>query len=313
MKLLGFVAALSAVGLVFLFATAPAEEMGGKRLSVGGMNANIIGSSAAPLFLLCLFLLLRPQKTLHRGIHFTTAIILLSIVMATGSRGSFIMAALGSIFIMRPVLKKNMFMATFFILIPIVVYYLFTETLSGSDASPTSGFDRITSSDEGTRSADTRAPVWNWAMKRFYESPLIGVGWMHFGNNSANVHSVYILILAECGLVGAYFFFLVLIKIPTTFLSHLQSTEHHSISYDLTFFAGGILAAHLVHGMVESSTLFGSTVNCAFFGFGVGILDRVLDLDTSAPTPADEQQDNLHPWAFQRQSNEGIVHRKSSQ
>lgn len=300
LRLLGFVAAFSSLGLLYMVATAPAEELGGKRLTIGGMNANIIGASAAPLFLLCLFLLLRPQKMLHRGIHFSTAIVLLSIIMATGSRGSFMMVALGSIFIMRPVLKKNMFMATFIILIPVVVYYLFTETLSGSQAPTTSGFERITSTEDGTRSADTRAPVWDWAMKRFKKSPVIGVGWIHFGNNSANVHSVYILILAECGLIGALLFFLVLIKLPSTFLSHLQITEDHSASYDLTFFAGGVLAAHLLHGMVESSTLFGSTVNCLFFGLGIGILDRVLELDSSQPV-LEEKQENLHPWAFQRQ------------
>jgi O-antigen ligase len=137
-------------------------------------------------------------------------------------------------------------------------------------------------------------------MKRFKKSPVIGVGWIHFGNNSANVHSVYILILAECGLIGALLFFLVLIKLPSTFLSHLQITEDHSASYDLTFFAGGVLAAHLLHGMVESSTLFGSTVNCLFFGLGIGILDRVLELDSSQPV-LEEKQENLHPWAFQRQ------------
>jgi O-antigen ligase len=307
LRLLGFVAAFSSLGLLYMVATAPAEELGEKRLTIGGMNANIIGASAAPLFLLCLFLLLRPQKALHRGIHFSTAIVLLSIIMATGSRGSFMMVALGFIFIMRPVLKKNMFMATFIILIPVVVYYLFTETLSGSQAPTTSGFERITSTEDGTRSADTRAPVWDWAMKRFKTSPVIGVGWMHFGNNSANVHSVYILILAECGLIGALLFFLVLIKLPSTFLSHLQITEHHSASYDLTFFAGGVLAAHLLHGMVESSTLFGSTVNCLFFGLGIGILDRVLELDSSQPV-LEKEQENLHPWAFQRQ-----LHNRSSQ
>ena len=309
MHLLGFVAAFSALGILYLFATSPPEEVGGDRLSVGGMNANIIGASAAPLFLLCLFLLLRKQQTWSRAVHFSTAIVLLSIIMATGSRGSFMMVACGSIFIMRPVLKKNMFMATFFILIPVVVYYLFTETLSSSDSPTTGGFDRITSSEDGTRSADTRAPVWTWAMKRFWWNPVIGCGWMHYGNSSANVHSIYILILAECGLIGAYFFFLFLIKIPTTFLTNLQVTNTNGASYDLIFFAGGMVAAHLLHGLVESSTLFGSSVNCVFFGFGIGILDKIMDLDDSISTPVDEQA-NLHPWAFQRQSNEGFPHWK---
>lgn len=311
MQVLGFVAAFSALGILYLFATSPAEEMGGDRLTVGGMNANVIGASAAPLFLLCLFLILRKQKTWIRVLHFSTSILLLSIIMATGSRGSFIMVTVGSIFILRPALKKNMFMVAFFILIPVIVYYLFTETLSTSESPTTSGFDRITSADDGTRSADTRTPVWNWAMKRFYWNPVFGVGWMHYGTSCANVHSIYILILAECGLIGGFFFYLFLIKIPTTFLSNLQVTDTHSVSYDLIFFAGGILASHLLHGLVESSTLFGSTVNCIFFGFGVGILDRVLDLDTSNPDPVDEQE-NLHPWAFQRRGNNGYSARETS-
>ena len=305
MHLLGFVAAFSALGILYMFVTSPAEEMGVDRLTVGGMNANIIGSTAAPLFLLCLFLLIRQQKTWSRVLHFTTAIVLLSIIMATGSRGAFLMVASGSIFIMRPVLKKNMFMAATFILIPVIVYYIFTEAFSSSESPTTSGFDRITSTEEGARSADTRTPVWHWAMKRFYWNPVFGVGWMHFGTGSVNVHSIYILVLCECGLVGAFFFFLFLIKIPTTFISNLQVLDTQSVSYYLVYFAGGMLAAHLLHGLVESSTLFGSTVNCVFFGFGIGLLDRVLDLDTSNPTPISEQ-DNLHPWAFQNQPGYGV-------
>ena len=154
----------------------------------------------------------------------------------------------------------------------------------------------------------TKTSWWTWAMKRFWWNPVFGCGWMHYGNSSANVHSIYILVLAECGLIGAYFFFLFLIKIPTTFLSNLQVMNTNGSSYDLIFFARGMVAAHLLHGMVESSTLFGSSVNCIFFGFGIGILDKILDLDNSISAPVDEQT-HLHPWAFQRQSNEGFPHR----
>jgi hypothetical protein len=301
MHLLGFVASFSALGILFKYVTSQAGEIGRNRLTVGGMNANLIGSSAAPLFLLCLFLLLRQKKTWSRALYFSTAIVLLSIIMGTGSRGSFLMVASGSIFIMRPVLKKNMFMAATFILIPIIVYYIFTEALSSSESPTKGGFDRITSTEEGARSADNRAPVWHWAMKRFYWNPIYGVGWLHSGTGSVNVHSIYILVLAECGLIGAFFFVRFLIKLPTTFLSNLQVASTNDASYELIFFAGGMLTAHLLHGIVESSTLLGSTVNCIFFGFGVGILDRVLDFDTSNPNPVNKTN-NLHPWAFQRQT-----------
>jgi len=102
-------------------------------------------------------------------------------------------------------------------------------------------------------------------------------------------------------LIGAFFFVRFLIKLPTTFLSNLQVASTNDASYELIFFAGGMLTAHLLHGIVESSTLLGSTVNCIFFGFGVGILDRVLDFDTSNPNPVNKTN-NLHPWAFQRQT-----------
>lgn len=69
---------------------------------------------------------------------------------------------------------------------------------------------------------------------------------------------------------------------------------------DFTPLGAGILASVLVHGMVESSTILGTTTNALFLGLSVGLMDRANVLDNDDRSPLKVEKDQYHPWAFQR-------------
>ncbi|MDA7622496.1 hypothetical protein N8693_00875 [Verrucomicrobia bacterium] len=73
--------------------------------------------------------------------------------------------------------------------------------------------------------------------------------------------------------------------------------------YDFTALGAGILASVLLHGMVESSTILGTSTNVLFLGFAVGLLDRTNLLNSDEQSPLKVEKDQYHPWAFQRDQN----------
>lgn len=89
-----------------MFMTNKEESIVGDRLAIAGMNANTIGQSEAPLLLLSIYLLFKPGTKLQKGIHLASAIMLLAVILGTGSRGALLMVLLGSYFIIKPVLKE---------------------------------------------------------------------------------------------------------------------------------------------------------------------------------------------------------------
>jgi O-antigen ligase len=299
LTLLGYTGGASSISLAYMFMTNKEESIVGDRLAIAGMNANTIGQSGAPLLLLSIYLLFKPGTKLQKGIHLASAIMLLAVILGTGSRGALLMVLLGSYFIIKPVLKKNFMAAFMVLLIPIVVLQMYGAMATDEDAV-IPGINRLNAED--TR--NTRSGMWKWTMKRYGESPLIGKGWLSWGGSSSvNTHNIYLHVLAECGIIGAMVFLGMLFKVFSVYRENIAAIKIGMDPLDFTYFGAGILASMLLHGMVESSTLLGTSTNALFLGFSIGLLDRSTILDREEGAPIEKEDSQWHPWAFQREQN----------
>lgn len=246
------------------------------RLSVHGMNANTIGQTALPAVVLAAWVSMnsttRAQR--YRGIITSTALSL--ILLSTGSRGAAAAALAGILIVMAPHLKRPLRVAAG-VTVAAVAYIVVSE-LVGLQISERYYEDLF---------KNTRSGIWNYAMRQFESSPAIGVGWVHHGNSSGNLHSVYLQVAVESGVVGLVLLGLVLCVVAATsqkIYSKLKKTHLELSALTLSL---GLVASVLVHGVGEAGAILGSTVNCFMLAFGIGLLDRL-----SAPhfTQARRQQ-----------------------
>jgi O-antigen ligase len=121
--------------------------------------------------------------------------------------------------------------------------------------------------------------MWKYTYKQYKKSPLIGIGWLHFGRSksSANCHNLYLQVLTETGIVGAAIFLAALVQI----LLRSRDVQYELYGTDqpeLLALPLGILASIAVHGMVEASALFGTTALPLLLGYSVGLIDRLPSL-----------------------------------
>ncbi len=299
--MIGYVGGTSSLSLAYVFITNKEQNLVGDRLAVAGMNANTIGAAGALLLLLAVYLIFKSERTINKVVHLSSAIFLLAIVLGTGSRGALLMCAVGLFFILKPILSKNAMSIFVVCLIPFIVLQIY-GAISTNEDTVTPGIDRLANMNMETK--NTRSGMWNWTIKKFNESPVIGKGWLSWGGTtSANTHNVYLHVLAESGVIGGVVFLGMLFRLFSIYRVNTSSLKAGMDPYDFTPLGAGILASVLLHGMVESSTILGTSTNVLFLGFAVGLLDRATLLNSDKQSPLKVEKDQYHPWAFQRDQN----------
>ena len=301
LNMIGYVGGASSLTLGYVFITNKEENLVGDRLAVAGMNANTIGAAGALLLLLAVYLVFKSRKNIHKVIHLSSAVFLLAIVLGTGSRGALLMCAVGLIFVLKPILSKNAMSIFVVCLIPFIVLQIY-GAISTNEDTVTPGIDRLANMNMETE--NTRSGMWNWTIKKFNESPVIGKGWLSWGGTtSANTHNIYLHVLAESGVIGGVVFLGMLFRLFSIYRVNTSSLKAGMDPYEFTPLGAGILASVLLHGMVESSTILGSSTNALFLGISVGLMDRANILDDDDRSTLKDEKDQYHPWAFQRDQN----------
>ena len=161
--------------------------------------------------------------------------------------------------------------------IPIAILQLVAVTAGFDLASKIPGLSRITEVGTGKKKENTRQGMWNYALRRYNAaSPLIGVGWLNFGKGktSANCHNLYLQVLTETGIVGSAIFLSALVQILLRSRA-VKYDLYGSAQPELLALPLGLLASIAVHGMVESSALFGTSALPLLLGYSVGLIDRL--------------------------------------
>ncbi len=274
-KLLALTGTIAGFLLFATYLQNPDSGTAGDRLAVGGMNANTIGAAAGPMFIFSFFLgLWRPEFKL-RVVCFSSALLLAIVILGTGSRGATLMAIVGTLIATKPFLQKRASTVLLAIALPIGMLQIYAVATGTSVASKIPGLERIVS---GGNKENTRAGMWNFALKKFNKSPIIGIGWLSWGKkSSANCHNAYLQILVEVGILGAAVFLASTVQLILR-LSSVKYTLRESSHPELLALPLGLLASLAVHGMIEASFLFGTTALPLLLGFSIALIDRLPSL-----------------------------------
>ena len=273
-KLLALTGTVAGFLLFATYLQNPESGTSGDRLAVGGMNANTIGAAAGPMFIFSFFLgLWRPEFKL-RIICFSSSLLLAIVILGTGSRGATLMAIVGTIIAVKPFLQKRALTVLLSIAIPVGMLQIYALATGTNVASKIPGLERILS---GGNKKNTREGMWEWTYKRFKRSPVIGIGWLHWGNSSANCHNAYLQVLTETGIVGAAIFLASIVQIVLRIFS-VKYTLRESTNPELLALPLGLLASLAVHGMIEASVVLGTTGLPLLLGFSVALVDRLPSL-----------------------------------
>ncbi|WP_146373799.1 O-antigen ligase family protein [Symmachiella macrocystis] len=272
MRWLSMVSALAAFAVAFFYLRDPAQAVQGERLSLWGMNANTIGQTAAPLWMFCLYLGLYERSRWWKAVGFGVSLLLTLIILGTGSRAACVMAATGGFFLALSFIKRPAVFAllTVTAFVGVVVFQSFRpEEITGVGRMSEDLFK------------DTRSGVWSYAIKQFSESPVIGQGWLHWGTHSANVMNIYLHTIAETGVFGGAILFASLAMVAFRMLRMFTIAARSNLDKSTPFLALAFTAAPLVHGLAESATFLGTSINALMLGFGIALIDRIPEMAQS--------------------------------
>ncbi len=281
LKLLALSGTIAGFFLFGAYLANPEANTSGDRLAVGGMNANTIGAAAGPMFIFSFFLGFWQTGFKLRAVCFISSILLAIVILGSGSRGATLMAIAGTLIATKPFLQKRATTVILCVALPIAGLQIVAMTTGQNLLSKIPGAERIF---EGGNKKNTREGMWNWTYRQYQKSPVIGIGWLHFGNSSANCHNAFLQILTEVGIVGAAIFLSFLVQ----FLVRMRSVKYElygSSHPELVALPVGLLASLAIHGMVEASVLLGTTALPILLGYSVALVDRLPDIMNKASGP----------------------------
>lgn len=272
MRWLSMVAALAAFAVAYFYLKNPAQAVRGDRLSLWGMNANTIGQTAAPLWMFCLYLGLHERSRWWKAVGFGVSLLLTLIILGTGSRAACVMAATGGFFLALPFIKR-----------PAIFALLTVTAIAGMVIFQSLRPEEITGVGRMSEDLlkDTRSGIWSYAIKQFLDSPVIGQGWLHWGTRSANVMNIYLHTIAETGVFGGVMLFASLAIVALRMLKMFTIAARSNIDKSTPFLALAFMAAPLVHGLAESATFLGTSINALMLGFGIALIDRIPEMAQS--------------------------------
>lgn len=241
------------------------------RLVAFGMSPSRIGQECAPMIICTAAVAFYDKSKIWRVAAYGVASVLALATLASGSRGGVFMAAIGVFLTAMPLIKRPVLLA-FTGLACYIIGSMIVKLVAPEASERLADF-----------SYDTRREVWAWAWEFFNESPFIGQGWVMDTNARAtggtlNLHSVYIQVLVETGILGMVFFMLALaiVALRALGLFFFARARHADMRY--VYFTLGMLLAVLGHCTAESSTIMGSNINAFLLPFSIGMLDRMREL-----------------------------------
>ncbi|MFO1092549.1 MAG: O-antigen ligase family protein [Planctomycetaceae bacterium] len=269
LRFLGLVAALAALVVLFEYVLNPSGSVTHGRLAVGGINANTISQTAAPLAILCAYLALYDTRRAFKKFAIGGFSLLLMVLLLTGSRGGIMMALIGCGILMMPLAKRPGLLIMAIGLLFGCAFVAFEFLNVAEDARAITEMTK-----------DTRSGIWKFAFGRFQSSPLIGIGWFTFQGRAswATVQSSYLQVLVETGLIGAAALLLAVLTSASKLWSARSICRNSTRAQSMWYLCAACLTASLFHGLVESSMVVGTALTPLLWGFSVGLVDALPQL-----------------------------------
>jgi O-antigen ligase len=275
-RFLGIIAGGAAIVALAVFAKDPGGAATQDRMAVFGVNPNMIGHTASPLSILCMYVAINDRRRLWKVLMVGACCILGLIIIATGCRGAALTMMIGTSCLVAPHTRRPE------VLVGVLVFAALTAFV-GFEVLDIGGNDRMLNE----IGKNTRSGIWNWALRYFHRSPIFGCGWMHYGRRSATVQSMYIQVLAETGIVGAIVLLTTISLVAVSWLSGFLRLKRWRMPTATGYFALALVMVELVHGLTESSPVVGTMMSALNLGLGIGLADRLVDLaDVARPALA---------------------------
>lgn len=262
------------------------------RLAVFGINANAIGQSAAAMLILSVSHIVL-DRSKWRYLSGLNLVALGWIVIATGSRGSVLMAAAGCALVcvgaFRGVARNIGGVLVFLAMTSPALVLVGAELTSDYGAEGTIG-DRNWTTGGGRIQRellkDTRSEMWAVCLKQWKASPVVGVGWFAANHRSRSTMNMYLQVLVECGIVGVLFLAIWLISLLSWCARLAKVVGGWPAEYRVcAWLSLGCVFGLLIHGIAESSILLGTTVNPLLLGFSVVMVERMPVMFNVAARP----------------------------
>lgn len=261
LRLLASLAAAASLIVLYQYRASPEAMTRIGRLAAFGMNANAVGMTAAGYLMITIFLAMNERGS-WRILGSVGSGILLVVLIATASRAALAMAVLGASIQFIPWMKRPGR------LIAIAASLAVILLVFSSNIDP-AAVDRLMS-DKNTRSG-----MWQAGLQLFFQSPVVGHGWLSStGRSTANLQNLYLQILAETGIIGGVLFLLGVFAMAR--LIRRLSGRISPVDRPVYYFALGIVVALVVHGIAESALILGTTVNTMLFGFALGLFQNIF-------------------------------------
>lgn len=300
MRILCAAAAGFAVLMLFNLVFDPGAIMRVGRFEPWAMNPNRVGQTAAPMLLCCAYVALYDSSRWAKLAAFATGTALAIIILYTGSRGAAGQAAIGCFIIGIPLMRRPVLAATVLAISALIVYVAL-ETI---DLRATERIQEAT--------LQSREQPWAVAMETFRENPMLGAGWVYNVERgvptAANMHSIYMQMLAEAGLVGILIMAFALIATGARVVRNYKFVLNYSnpltVERTAMYFALGGFFAVLAHGAIEAGTVRGSTVNGVLLAFAIGLADRIPEL-LREERAAERQEDAAADYEYEYGYDDG--------
>lgn len=264
LRFLGFVSGGAALVVLVVFRANPDAVGSNNRMALMGINPNMMGHAAVPLYTLCLYLATQDARKIWRLLMIAACGGIVLVIMATGCRGAVLTASVGTACVLAPLTRKPG------VLIGAAVG-LMAVAIVGYAVLSIGGSERMLND----MTKNTREYIWRWALIKFGKSPIIGVGWMGYGLHAASVLNIYLQALAEAGLVGFFSLVAAFGAILVSWYEGRSRLMRLRLSIDACHLALALVAVEMVHGLTESDPLLGAAMATLSLGLGVGLIDRV--------------------------------------
>ncbi len=251
--------------LVFLYLITHPGQVG--RLQAWGINANLVGSVAAMMLLISGTTALYDPHKKWKLCGYITGSLLALILLATGSRSSLGMAAIGCLILVLPLTRRPGLLIVLSCVGGLVVW----GSLAWVEQKTV---ERLTEFN-----LDNRQYVWAYAKSQFLESPFIGQGWVYTPRpggrvGTSGLHSIYMNVAAEAGVAGLFLLAVTLLAIFVTGLAMYRAAKRYRCNVWVAHLAFALVVSLLAHGLGESATIMGSNVNALMLGIGITLLDQ---------------------------------------
>jgi len=243
----------------------------GVEITFAGLNPNRLGQESTAMLILCTAVALYDPAKKWKIVAYGTATMLAAVVLATGSRASVGEGIIAVAILAMPMLKRPALLTTLGGITSLILWMLMS-------AATGQLYARYTQLD-----LENRADVWQYALSEFHHSRMIGQGWVwdevgRREGTSTNLHSIYFQVLAETGLLGAFLFACLFGFIAISSVRLFFQTRRAGADRRWTFCAVAFIVGPLAHGIAESSSIQGSSINIMITSFGLGLFAPLADL-----------------------------------